>query len=236
MNGVREYKAKDVEMLLASKTISLSFVTNIEELSVIRSTWTEVYAKGISVRIDRVIDNYLGLDKKRELREATSKLKSIQMPSLRDLSFLKTQVEVDFKDSSKEILKQLGYGNNLRDLRNGDQEALIQLLYAFRKGMTTELKEQISSAGTNPVLIDRIIKSADELSNANITQESLKETTKEISHEAIIEFNKIYNEIIGICKIAASYYHSDKIMKEQFTFSKVVGNMNVTRKTAELVE
>lgn len=227
------YKVKDVEMLLASKTISETLRANLVELSIARSNWTEEFTTNLSTKIDSAIDNYLGLDKKKELRNATAKLASIQLPAQRDLSFIKTQIDVDFNGEAKEILKKLGYNKNLKQVQKGDQEALIQLLYAFKKGMNQKLKNTIVDKGTNPVLIERIVGYADLLKGANITQETLKETTKEISEDAINVFNEIYNEIIGICKIASSYYIYESLKKEQFTFSKVVGNMNATKKIVQ---
>jgi hypothetical protein len=76
-------------------------------------------------------------------------------------------------------------------------------------------KETLLEKGTNPVLIDRIIDNADQLKDANVTQETLKETTKEVSDEAVGIFNEIYDEIIGICKIAASFYQYDTLKKER---------------------
>jgi hypothetical protein len=217
-------------MLLASKTITQTLGDNLADLSIARSNWSETYVSELSTKIDDAIENYLGLDKKKELRDATGKLATIQVPALRDLSFLKTQLEVDFGNEAKEIKKKLGYDKNLRNVQKGDQEALIQLLYTFKKGMTGDLKTSIVNKGTNVALIDRIIGYADQLKEANVTQETLKETSKEVSGEAVNIFNGIYDEIIGICKIAANYYQYDELKKDQFTFSKVVANMNATRK------
>jgi hypothetical protein len=230
MANTRTYKVKDVEMLLASKTITQTLGDNLADLSIARSNWSETYVSELSTKIDDAIENYLGLDKKKELRDATGKLATIQVPALRDLSFLKTQLEVDFGNEAKEIKKKLGYDKNLRNVQKGDQEALIQLLYTFKKGMTGDLKTSIVNKGTNVALIDRIIGYADQLKEANVTQETLKETSKEVSGEAVNIFNGIYDEIIGICKIAANYYQYDELKKDQFTFSKVVANMNATRK------
>jgi hypothetical protein len=154
-------------------------------------------------------------------------------PAKRDLSSFKTQVDDDFKNDSsrlKEILNILGFNKNLRAVQKGDQEALIKLLYTFKKNMTDALKQEITSKGMNPVLIDNIIGYADTVKTANVTQESLKETTKDITREIADVFNTIYNEIIGICKIASNFYQYEPIKKEQFTFSKVVSNMNAARK------
>ena len=148
------------------------------------------------------------------------------------------QLQVDFSDDKKklkEMLINLGFEKNLRNVQHSDQEALIELLYAFKKGMTDSLKSEIVANGTNPELIDRIINYADQMKQANISQETQKEVSKSVSEEAKNAFNEIYDEIIGICKIASSFYQYDSLKKELFTFSKVLSNMNATRKVAEEV-
>ena len=227
------YSFKDVDMLLASKTISLSLAAYIAELSMARTTWTIDYATGLSTRIDVVMDDYLGLDKKKELRDATSRLNAVQAPALRDLSFLKAQIEVDFKNKDKEMLNSLGFAKNLRDVQKGNQESLIQLLYTFKTNLTSELRTSITEKGTNPALLDRIVGYADELKEANVSQETMKETTKALSQEATTAFNNIYEEITGICKIAANFYQYEPLKKEQFTFSKVVARMGTAQKSSE---
>lgn len=232
MTKNRKYNFKDVDMLLASKTIVQSLTDNLTDLSAVRSNWTETYTSELGTKIDDAIDNYLGLDKKKELREASAQLSAIQTPAMRDLSFFKTQIEVDFngdKVKKDNALKNLGFTRNLRDVQKGDQEALIQLLYTFKKGMTEELRAEIIEKGTNEALIDRIISYADQLKSAEVSQETLKETTKQISEEAVSVFNDVYDEVVGICKIASNFYQYDPLKKEQFTFSKVVANMNATK-------
>ncbi|MCY1722394.1 hypothetical protein OU798_18740 [Prolixibacteraceae bacterium Z1-6] len=231
MTTPRTFKCKDVEMLMASKTILKSFSTNLTDLSMVRTNWTPEYASALEEEVDAAIDTYLGLDKKKQLRSATAILMAIQEPALHDLSFLKTQIEVDFGNDAKEIVKTLGYNTYLKDARKGDQEALTQLLYAFAKGMTDTLKAEIVAKGTNPALIERIVGYGSQLSQANVNQESLKETSKMVAEEAVEVFNRIYKEIIGICKIAANYYNNDPLRKGQFTFKKVIENMSVTPKT-----
>jgi len=229
----RNYNFKDVEMLLASKTIVETLKSNLSDLSIARSNWNEEYANQLATKIDNAIENYLGLDKKKELRDTTANLAAIQEPAMRDLSFIKTQIEVDFDGEAKEIIKTLGFDKNLRAVQNRDQEALIELLYSFKKGLNNKLRENIIAKGTAPELIDRIIAYADQMKQTNISQETLKETTKELSDEALQEFNNIYDQVIGICKIASSFYQFDTLKKDQFTFTKVVENMNVAKKVAE---
>jgi hypothetical protein len=229
----RNYNFKDVDILLASKTIVETLKSNLSDLSIARSTWTEEYANQLATKIDEAIENYLGLDKKKELRDTTANLAAIQEPAMRDLSFIKTQIEVDFDGEAKEIIKTLGFDKNLRAVQNRDQEALIELLYSFKKGLNNKLREDIIAKGTSPELIDRIIAYADQMKQTNISQETLKETTKALSDEALQEFNDIYDQVIGICKIASSFYQFDTLKKDQFTFTKVVDNMNAAKKVAE---
>ncbi len=226
MDIVRKYKCRDVEMLLASQTITISLNDNLEELSLIRSDWTPEYVTTLQARISNAIENFLGLDKKKAQRTATTYLQSLMEPALRNIFFLKTQIEVDFGNESKEILTNLGYYLDNEKLRNQNQEATIQMLYAFKNGMTDELKTRITEKGTNPSLIDKIISYADQIKEADVNQEHLKETSRELSQEAVNEFNSIYEIIIGICKIAASYYYNDPLKKDQFTFSNIVSNMS----------
>ena len=229
----RNYNFKDVDMLLASKTIAETLKLNLADLSMARSTWTEEYTTQLSTKIDDAIDNYLGLDKKKELRDTTANLAAIQNPAKRDLSFIKTQIEVDFGKDAKEIIKALGFDKSLRSVQKGDQEALIELLYSFKKGLNASLKAQIIEKGTNTALLDRIIAYADQMKQTNVTQETLKETTKALSEEALKAFNEIYNEVIGICKIASNFYQFDPLKKEQFTFTKMIKNMNAAKKVTE---
>jgi len=146
---------------------------------------------------------------------------------LRDLGFVKTQIETDFGKDANEILKKLGL---TKDIHKLNQEGLIELLNSFKKGMTDTLKTEITQKGTNPVLIDTIIGYASQLQKANLDQESQKTSTLEISQEAVDTFNSIYNEVVGICKIASKFYQDDRLKKDQFTFGKVVKKMGTTIK------
>jgi hypothetical protein len=229
----RNYKTKDVEMLMASRTVATNLSNNLEDLSLVRSNWTADYVTQLQTKIDNAIENYLGLDKKKDLRDATALVTSIQSTAKRELSFLKTQIEVDFPGTKDEILKNLGYSANFRKVQNNNQEALIELLYAFKKGMTDELKAQIVEKGTNAALIEKIISYADQLKEADSTQEALKKSASVVSEEAITVFNEIYNEIIGICKIASNFYQDDPVKKAMFTFTQIVAAMSASGKSTK---
>src|SRR3989304_6809525 len=224
----RNYSCKDVDMLMASKTIAESFKTNISELSTTRTDWTEQYATGLITRIDNSIETHLGIDAKKDLRNATTTLASIQVPAKRDVSYFKTQIDEDFKKETTkrdEILKNLGFAKHLRGVQKGNQESLIQLLYQFKTNMSETLRQEIIAKGLNATLIDNIIGYADTFKQANVTQETFKGSTKEITQEVTDVFNAIYDEIIGICKKASNYYQYEPLKKEQFTFAKALSNL-----------
>ena len=230
----RNYSYKDVDMLTGSRIVAVNFKSNISELSTVRSNWTEEYATGLVLRIDQTIESHLGIDAKKDLRDATSGLSSIQVAAKRDLSFFKTQIDDDFKTqpaTRDEILNTLGFSKHLQNVQKGNQEALIQLLYAFKKNITDPLRNQITDKGLSDSLIEKIIGYAVTFNDANTSQESLKLSTKEISKEVAEVFNSIYDEVIGICKKASVYYQYDAVKKEQFTFSKVIANLGFARKT-----
>lgn len=225
----KSYPYRDAEMLLAAKTVAKSFQENLELLSTYRTNWTPEYAEDLVSRIDYAIDNYMEIDQKKELREATAYLSSIQLPALRDLTAFRTQVAADFRKEGDEILKQLGFDQNYNDAkRKGSQEGLIRVLAAFKLGMDDDLKEKITSKGMTPGLIDRIILYAHNLKEANASQEMLKESTKMITSEARESFKEIYAEVISICKIAYGCYAFDPVLRGQFIFAKVVRNMSFT--------
>lgn len=235
MSKNRNYNCKDVDMLMTSKTIAESFKANLSVLSATRTDWTEQYANDLVSRIDNAIGKNLGIDSKKDLRNATTSLGAIQIPARRDVSFFKTQIEDDFKNEPSkrdEILKTLGFTKHLRDVQMSNQEALIQLLYAFRINMTDSFRKEITAKGMNGSLIDNIIGYADTFKQANITQETFKGSTKEITKEVSDSFNAIYDEIIGICKKASNYYQYEPLKKEQFTFSIVLGNLGAARKVS----
>lgn len=111
--------------------------------------------------------------------------------SIQDIFLRPFFCEVDFRSEADEILKTLGYKTNWKEVQKGNQEALIQLLYAFKKGMTNNLKTQMTEKGTNPALIENIIGYAAQMEEANVDQESLKQTSQELTAEAVTELNGI---------------------------------------------
>ena len=151
---------------------------------------------------------------------------AIQHKATRNLSSLKTQISIDFPEEAPKLLRKLGYPKNDTNYFKWDQEALVQFLFTFNKGMTEKLKEKICSKGTLPDLIEQIVTAATELSHYNTLQETLKKSTKRLTADVVSNLNSIFYKAMGICKMARSFYRSDPEIREQFEFKAIVKNMD----------
>jgi hypothetical protein len=234
MKKKKIYTYRNAEMLIAAKTVSKSFSDNITLLSSVRNNWTPEYAADLARRIDEAIDNYLAIDKKKDLRNATSYMVSISAPALRDLTSFRIQVKLDFKTEAAEILTSLGFKNHYSNAKSKrSQEALIANLVGFSTGMNDELKNRLTSKGMKPELIERILSYSKDFRDANMVQEVLKESTKMITDEARLVFKNIYEEVMNICKIAYPCYEFDPLIRQQFNFSNVIRNMTAAGKKSD---
>ena len=232
MKTLRIYKGKDVEMLITIDTIIDAAIANLDFLASKRSTWKDPYLPDLKRAIDQAVQDHLGQDNAKALRNATLEVLAIQTPALKDLAEVKVQIESDFNKNptlKKEILNTLGFTPFYSKTKTKDQEALISLLYQFKTNLTPDLKGQIVTKGTAEEQLDKIASYADDLKNKNVLQESKKGTKKEITEEAIIAFNAVYNEAIAVAKISAKFFKDRPTIQEQFSYTKVKNNLNNTK-------
>lgn len=223
----RVYNISSSKMLLTSKTISESFSHYLDQLSHLRANWTPEYAEDLKNRIDYAIDNYMELDERRKLREATNHLYALQGQAISDLSSFRTQLKIDFRDEAGEYLNDLGFNKHANSaLRLRSQEALIELLVRFKMAMNKKMKEKICSKGMNTELIDRIISFSDKIKEANTRQEVHKGKYRKLYQESNRVFDDIYSEVIGICKIVRNSFPSESPLHNHFIFKKVLNNMS----------
>jgi hypothetical protein len=220
-------------MLLAAKTLSKSFSDNIEAFSEIHDNWTPEYAADLARRIDEAIDSYMVFDKREDLKNATAYLTSIAVPALKDLTLFRILIRTNFKEESAELLSKLGFnGHYLNARKKGSQEALIANLAGFRKGMTEKIKNKLISKGIKPGLIERIISYSQNLRDANMVQEVMKENVKLVTDETKIVFNGIYDEIMSICKVGRIYDELNPIVRQQFNFRNILRNMSASARSS----
>jgi hypothetical protein len=234
MTTTRNYQGKDVDMLTTSAIIIENAIINQEFLVSKRRNWENPFFDELKTRIDNAFRDFLGVDSASEQRKATQTVTQIQIVALDDLAELKIQIQEDFKSDKQrrdEILKELGYTDFHKQAQSRDQEALIQWLYRYRTNLTLELHVEITEKGIDHQTLDRISSYADQLSTANITQETLKGSRKTITKEAVTEFNAIYDEVISIAKIAHNFYKGNPTKQDEFSYSKIRKKLNAAPRT-----
>jgi hypothetical protein len=232
----RNYNGKDADMLIASGTIIEAAITHKVFLQSKRSTWADPFFDNLKTQIDTAIQTHLGVDSAKDLRLSTQAINGIQKIAIRDLAEFKVQVIEDFKSDKPrlaEILNQLGFTTFHKQAQTGDQEALINLLYRFKTNMTVALQTEITTKGTDATLITNTISYADTLKNADITQETFKGARKGITSAAIQDFNKIYDQIVSICKISAKFFKDSPEIKGKFSYAKTVKALNRPHSAAD---
>lgn len=220
----RSYGIKDADMLLTASTIVKNALSQKEFLQQKRSVWKDAFFEELQKRIDHAIQTNLGFDSAKDLREATLAIHKIQKEAVRDLAQFKVQFVEDFKKDPlrrNEVLTQLGFNLYTEVRAVGNQQEVVGLLYQFKTNMSEALKKEIVDKGTSVTLIEGIIKYADFLHGANVTQEGHKGARKQHTKEAVTELNDLYSDIMSVCKIASKFYPDEPLLKELFSFNKI---------------
>ncbi|MGV8879630.1 MAG: hypothetical protein ACOH2A_11430 [Sphingobacteriaceae bacterium] len=224
----RNYRHSDAEMLTVCATLTEAAIAHKAFLQTRRSNWADPYFEELKQRIAAIAATHLGADNAKAMRNATMQITALQKQALVDLSDFKVQVDVDYaKDKSrqKELLKQLGFADHLKQAQRFDQQALVQLLYAFKAAMLPPVKAEMVSKGIMPALIDQITSYADVLQKANVDQEFNKSGRKVLTADGILACNQIYEEVMGVGKMAAAFMRDKPAAQSSFVFAKVASNM-----------
>jgi hypothetical protein len=236
---IRIYNCSDVVMFTTIATILENAKAHKTFLIAKRSTWADPFFSDTETRIDNLLKKYLGVDSAKDLRNATQALKEIQTKALKVLGDVKVQIEEDFiktKVRQKEILNNLGFAAYYTEASgNKSQEALVNLLFQFKKNMIATLKTEITAKGTAAAQIDEIISYADTLNDANVSQETFKINRPSITEEAVIAFNEIYTDVKSIGKIAARFFKDQETIKQTFSFTKIATAQKVALKAKKAI-
>jgi hypothetical protein len=120
-----------------------------------------------------------------------------------------------------DLLKWLGYAD-LWAKAESSQSPAIDLVITFRNNLTEELRTDMEAHGVNADRLARIVGDADTLSQANVTQESLKGSTKLDTEQLISVLNAVYTQAMDICAIGKQLFKRDKTKRDLFVFRKLV--------------
>ena len=217
----RFYKFKHVDMLIAARTVCDNFSEHGSELKVVHSAWDDPFITDLKQRIDDALHHHLGMDPKKELKLSTYVVLDIQSDALRDLNIFRTLLSHHYAKETVRLewlLDTLGFDQSYVNARKKDQESLIEVLYKFKKNLTSTLETELLTKGFSQALMDNIRGYADDLKDANVTQEGLKLQSKRVSADAIKEFSEIYAEVVTVCKVAQRIFVAQPLVKSKFSF------------------
>lgn len=215
-------------MLMGSKVVMKRFNRHKEKLVNERPKWADPYGPNLEARIKAAL-KILGVNTKDVQTAVTRVLKSELRQAITDLVTFKIQLEIDFEDEPEKgelILKKLGFDRHYKEASLQEQEGSIEMLSAFNENMTPELRQEIIDSGTRAELIDGLLGMRDVVADLNVDQEDLKDSTKKDTAVNVDELNAIYQQVIGICKLAPRFLTDVPTAEEDFSFRKIVSRLH----------
>jgi hypothetical protein len=224
----QSYHSSHVAMLLIGGIILKNALEIIVLLQDNDTSITPQVIADLKKEIDNNLDKFLGTDKAQKMRAATVLLQELQSQATTALQFMKERIEVKYREDvarRNEILNELGYHTFDADVKNKDQEALVQLLFRYQNNMSKQLKDELKLKGIPEAKIDAPLTFAQAVSDANTNQEFEKEQKVQMTDELQKELNTIYGKYMDIAKLATSCLKNDKVKQRQFSFNHLHKNM-----------
>jgi hypothetical protein len=217
------YKALPV--LIAALTVCENFSANSAALIAEQPQWDDPYIGNFKKLVEKYLSDYFGISTKQELKQATSLVTSIQSQAKEELTMIRTQIVRNFKDNPSRknaLLGLLGYTAHWQKASNKNQTELIGMLYSFVNNLTPALRTELEGKNVNAARLTKVVTIKQTLSDANVTQETLKGTSKLLTAEAVEALNNIYDQAINICEIGKRLFRNDPARRQLFVFSKLL--------------
>lgn len=230
----RAYNDPDVVMLTGGLTLIEAAKNHVALLQVRRTTWTPAYFDTFEAEVKQAMKDHLGLTPEAARIAATAVVMtnfSTMRTDARKLMVDIQNLEGLSDDRRATLLRSLGYDEHYSDVAAKKAEALTELLFKIEKNLTKEVRDELTSLGVNGQLLDRLLGYAEQFTQSRVQQTALKLSQKEITDAAIKEFNRLYERIIGICRVAQDEFKKDKAVKGQFSYTQTVNKLQQTRKT-----
>lgn len=224
----RVYKGKDIQMLMAIEIILRLCIEHQSELITERTNLTIPYFENLREEVKKAF-HIMGGSKARQSFETTNQILSAWHDAYDRLSILKTNLESFFEEEPqylKELLLSLGFTQHFDAARKGKQENTIQLLYAFKEGLTDELSQKLISRGEPPAKLTELIAYAEILKSLNVTHKGAKSENIVLTAKNIIAFNKIYKKVIDVAKLAQKVFKDRPTIQKQFVYTGILHRMH----------
>ncbi len=231
----RNYSAKDAVMLTTLSVILKNAIDNIAELTAENDNWNASNVATLQAQVEKDFEDILGIDPKKDQRQATATVKAIQAEALPLLSTVSLRLGVAVKDATRrtELLTQLGFTAFAKKAQAKDQIALIELLAMFKTNLTAQVKTEITaSKDIKATVLNTIIGYADTLNNQNITQETYKTSIKIVTADGVVELNAIYTAVVtDFSKLVFDFYKKKKSPKKDlFSYTAIAKTISNTAK------
>jgi hypothetical protein len=219
----RKFKGTAIQMLMAAGLLTDNAIAMTASLTAVRPKWTAGYFTDIKGNITSILEDSFGISANDSLKQLTTDLTTKEASAKSTLQHVKIQIEVDFgKDKTKcnRYLSILGL-SNVKNIGNATQSQLSEMLVTFRNNLTLAIETDLTAAGMNPATLTSIKAMALDFYNTNAQQELAKVSTKETNATLTAQLNDVYDEVIGIAKIAASLL-TDKADIEKFSYTRAL--------------
>jgi hypothetical protein len=221
----QKFNYRALPMLIAALTVADNFDSEKEVFIEEIPSWNDPFIADFRAAVQQIMEEYYGISSKEELQHQTQVVNELEEVARTNLAMVKTQIERGFRSNperGKWMLAKLGYKEYWPKASNRSQTMLIGLLLAFRNNLDDLLRAELEQAQVNMSRLDNILMYSNTLHQANITQESLKGSSKIKTEEAVIALNDVYARAIDICAIGKQLFRKDKLKKDLFVFSKLV--------------
>jgi|GEM_PF-1050460 len=230
MNNRRFYSSRDVDMLTACLILIGRAIDIKEELALKRPAWADPYFPKLKEEIELAYNEQLGVDSNVEMRSKTIEAEKERKNSVDLLRLLKAELEIAYRpDTTRrdELLKQFGlFGNQF----TRKQQDVLEQLHRAKLSLSKELIAEMTAKGVDPVLLAKIAKQADVARLTFSEQKNTKGLRKDITANSISELNKIFCDVMDICRLIQILYSADNQTKQKFCFTTVLSQIKKTAK------
>ncbi len=176
----------------------------------------------------------LGVKANEGQRETSIIVKGIQVGAIDDLSMIRTRMESGYRNDKARLdvlMDLLRFRSYWKKAQGGNQNALLEQLFAFDNHTGSELRAELEANGVPAYRIDSVKAYADKLEAANVTQETLKGNTPGITAGMTAELNNIYDAAMDICNTGKKIFRKDQMKRELFNFTRLAAQQVSAGKT-----
>lgn len=219
----RKFNVSVPIMLTSATTAGKNLEANKDAFAKDYPYWTSERLSDFYKEIDSMSEK-IGIKANKDQREATARVKSILADAVDDGTMVKSQMERGYRNEKarlNELLHLLGFSKNWTKAGNGNQNAMLDLLYTFDNQTNPALREELTGKQVSAQRIDSMKSAAHTLSAANVTQETLKGAAPVITAEMNIRLNEIYDTAIDICTAGKKVFRKDPVKSALFSFKKL---------------